>query len=106
MSDAEEELVSDVAELVPLAQLELMHQQTRLHVRLCLPGNGYIEEKELESFFKELEMSWRGADVVSLGSRNALTHADHPGFTSILASFSGPLKPCVEREGEGLCAEV
>uniref|UniRef100_A0A674P3U4 Calbindin 2a n=1 Tax=Takifugu rubripes TaxID=31033 RepID=A0A674P3U4_TAKRU len=23
-------------------------------------GNGYIEEKELESFFKELEVAWRG----------------------------------------------
>ncbi|XP_029687960.1 calretinin-like isoform X2 [Takifugu rubripes] len=26
-------------------------------------GNGYIEEKELESFFKELEVAWRGADI-------------------------------------------
>lgn len=30
-----------------------------------LPGNGYIEGKELENFFRELEMARRGAGVVS-----------------------------------------
>lgn len=50
------------------------------------PGNGYIEEKELESFFKELEMSWRGQDVVSSGrGNNAGQRADQPGFTSSLS---------------------
>lgn len=33
-------------------------------------GNGYIEGKELENFFKELEMARRGAGVVSSGARN------------------------------------
>uniref|UniRef100_A0A3Q2ZZS3 Calbindin 2a n=1 Tax=Kryptolebias marmoratus TaxID=37003 RepID=A0A3Q2ZZS3_KRYMA len=31
-------------------------------------GNGYIEGKELENFFKELEMARRGAGVVSSGT--------------------------------------
>lgn len=45
-------------------------------------GNGFIEEKELESFFKELEVAWRGAEIVSFRtSNNKVTHADHPGFT-------------------------
>ncbi|KAI3371649.1 hypothetical protein L3Q82_024212, partial [Scortum barcoo] len=30
---------------------------------VCLPGNGYIEGKELENFFRELEMARRGAGV-------------------------------------------
>lgn len=69
-----------------------------MSVCVCLPGNGYIEEKELESFFKELEMSWKGANAVSLEHRNAHTHtharkhthahtADPSGFTTILLSF-------------------
>lgn len=38
---------------------------------VCLPGNGYIEGKELENFFRELEMARRGAGVVSSGTRGS-----------------------------------
>lgn len=39
-----------------------------LFCSVCLPGNGYIEGKELENFFRELEMARRGAGVVSSGA--------------------------------------
>lgn len=94
-----------VAELVPVAQLDLMHQLPGLHVRPCLPGNGYIEEKELESFFKELHMSWTGTDVVSSGGGATPTHGGCPGFTSTRFSLGAP-KLHAEGEGEGVYAEV
>jgi len=34
-------------------------------ILVCPAGNGFIEGKELESFFKELEETRRGAGVVS-----------------------------------------
>lgn len=36
----------------------------------CSTGNGYIEGKELENFFKELETARRGAGVVSVCCRS------------------------------------
>jgi len=37
---------------------------------VCLPGNGYIEGKELENFFRELEIARKGAGVVSSRTRD------------------------------------
>ncbi|TWW76141.1 Calretinin [Takifugu flavidus] len=43
----------------------MMFSNVPISILVCLyvTGNGYIEEKELESFFKELEVAWRGADI-------------------------------------------
>ena len=61
---------------------------------LCPIGNGFIEGKELESFFKELEEARRGAGVVSEGTKHsfwlvqmlleALTFTDWRLFLSLM----------------------
>lgn len=67
-------------------------------------GNGYIEEKELESFFKELDVAWRGADMVSFRtSINRVTHADHPGFTVTFVFMRTPRTPCWKKKWRTLC---
>ncbi len=74
----------------------------------CVPGNGYIEGKELENFFRELEMARRGAGVVSSGTRDKTgVHTLTIVVYSIkFICFLGPFKPHIQRKDEGVHAEV
>lgn len=58
---------SDLLPLLPVVQVVTMSL-------LLSPGNGYIEGKELENFFQELEAARRGAGVV----RNSHQTRHHP----------------------------
>lgn len=72
-------------------------------------GNGYIEGKELENFFRELETSRRGAGVVSYIARssNPQIHCDQLRlYLFSQMYFSGSLKPTIQRKDEGVHAEV
>lgn len=60
-------------------------------------GNGFIEEKELESFFRELEMAWRGEDMVSLGTRKDSYSCCSPGFHHDLF-FEDPSNPMLKEK--------
>lgn len=75
---------------------------------VCLSGNGYIEGKELENFFRELEIARRGAGVVSSGmvKLNTVMHTDHLGYTILFYFLPGPFEPHIQRKDEGVHAEV
>lgn len=60
-------------------------------------GNGFIEEKELESFFRELEMAWRGEDMVSLGTSKNSYRRCSPGFHHDLF-FEDPSNPMLKEK--------
>ncbi|CAF96430.1 unnamed protein product [Tetraodon nigroviridis] len=50
---------NECLQMSPLSATQFLH----IWNHFDSDGNGYIEEKELESFFKELQMSWTGTDV-------------------------------------------
>lgn len=82
----------------------------RWHNLSAFSGNGYIEGKELENFFRELEMARKGAGVVSPRIRfSALNEQSDFYLDWALFSFSfllGSNKPHIQRKDERVHAEV